>query len=200
MESTLKSHDVVRRRDSVATRQALLDAARELFGAKGYDGTSLREIGERAGVDASLIARYFGNKVALYSATLQAEGSSDDGSEDRTDVDALVRRLLLRVESRGLGPLLQALSEPDVDPDIRQTSREHMQRRVIGPLAERMRRECIDMPELRAEILLATVLGVMTIRSTSSLEVLANAEHEDIVEILRPALNAVVGCAEANPE
>jgi len=108
---------------------------------------------------------------------------------------------LLRVENRGLGPLLQALSEPDVDPDIQQTSREHMQRRVIGPLAERMRRDGIDdMPELRSEILLATVLGVMTIRSTSSLEVLANAEHEDIVGILRPALNAIVGRAEANPE
>ncbi|MGI8484039.1 MAG: TetR family transcriptional regulator [Thermomicrobiales bacterium] len=189
----MKSHETVRRRDSVATRQALLDAARELFGSKGYDGTSLREIGERAGVDASLIARYFGNKVALYSATLQAEGSSDDGSEDRTDVEALVRRLLLRVESRGLGPLLQALSESDVDPDIRQTAREHMQRRVLGPLEERMRREGVGMPDLRADILLATVLGVMTIRSTSSLDVLAGAEHEDVVEILRPALNAIVG-------
>ncbi len=193
MESIVKSHETVRRRDSVATRQALLDAARELFGSKGYDGTSLREIGERAGVDASLIARYFGNKVALYSATLKAEGSSDDGSEDRTDVEALVRRLLLRVESRGLGPLLQALSESDVDPDIRQTAREHMQRRVLGPLGERMRREGVGMPDLRADILLATVLGVMTIRSTSSLDVLAGADHEDVVEILRPALNAIVG-------
>ena len=193
MESTVKTHETVRRRDSVATRLALLDAARELFGSKGYDGTSLREIGERAGVDASLIARYFGNKVALYSATLQAEGSSDDDSEDRTDVEALVRRLLLRVESRGLGPLLQALSESDVDPDIQQTAREHMQRRVLDPLTDRMRREHVDLPELRADILLATVLGVMTVRSNSSLDVLANAEHDDVVAILRPALNAIVG-------
>ncbi len=195
MASVTKSHESVRRRDSVATRQALLDAARELFGSKGYDGTSLREIGERAGVDASLIARYFGNKVALYSATLEAEGSSDEGSEDRTDVDALGRRLLLRIDTQGLGPLLQALGETEVDPDIQRTAREHMQRRVLGPLAERMRREGVDFPELRADLLLATVLGVMTIRSTSSLEMLAEAEHEDILEILRPALYAIVGRA-----
>jgi AcrR family transcriptional regulator len=182
-----------RRRDSVATRQALLDAARELFGTKGYDGTSLREIGERAGVDASLVARYFGNKVALYSATLEAEGSIDDGSEDRTDLKALLRRLLLRVDSRGIGPIMQALSESDVDPEIRRSARDHMQRRVLGPLIERMRQEGIDAPELRADLLLASLIGIMTVRATASLEVLGRSDHEEVIETVFPALNAIVG-------
>lgn len=182
-----------RRRDSATTRQALLDAARELFGTKGYDGTSLREIGERAGVDASLVARYFGNKVALYSATLEAEGSIDDGSEDRTDLEALLRRLLLRVDSRGMGPIMQALSESDVDPEIRRSARDHMQRRVLGPLIERMRQEGIDAPELRADLLLASLIGIMTVRAAASLEVLGRSDHEEVIETVFPALNAIVG-------
>jgi len=204
MASTMNSSDTVavaaavRRRDSVATRQALLDAARELFGTKGYDGTSLREIGERAGVDASLVARYFGNKVALYSATLEAEGSIDDGSEDRTDLEALLRRLLLRVDSRGMGPIMQALSESDVDPEIRRSAREHMQRRVLGPLTERMRQEGVDLPELRAELVLSTLIGIMTVRATASLEVLGRADHEEVIATVFPALNAIVGGAQTD--
>lgn len=206
MASTMNSSDTVavavaaavRRRDSVATRQTLLDAARELFGTKGYDGTSLREIGERAGVDASLVARYFGNKVALYGATLEAEGSIDDGSEDRTDLEALLRRLLLRVDSRGMGPIMQALSESDVDPEIRRSAREHMQRRVLGPLIERMRQEGIDAPELRAELVLSTLIGIMTVRATASLEVLGRADHEEVIATVFPALNAIVGRAQTD--
>jgi AcrR family transcriptional regulator len=61
-----------RRRDAAATRRALLDAARELFDARGFRGTTVRGIGERAGVDPALIARYFGGKAELYQAVLDA--------------------------------------------------------------------------------------------------------------------------------
>ena len=54
-----------RRRDSDATRAALLGAARDLFARHGFDAVTVRDRGEHAGVDASLIARYFGSKAAL---------------------------------------------------------------------------------------------------------------------------------------
>jgi AcrR family transcriptional regulator len=47
-------------RDAAASKQALLEAARSLFGQRGFKSTTIRDIGERAGVDAALIARYFG--------------------------------------------------------------------------------------------------------------------------------------------
>ena len=72
-----------RRRDAGATRQALLDAARELFDAHGFRGTTVRAIGERAGVDQALIARYFGGKAELYQAVLDRDHvqPADEGSE-----------------------------------------------------------------------------------------------------------------------
>ena len=49
-----------RRRDAATTRVRLLDAARELFLARGYDAIGLREVAAKAGVDVTLIRRYFG--------------------------------------------------------------------------------------------------------------------------------------------
>ncbi|MFD9659211.1 helix-turn-helix domain-containing protein [Streptomyces mirabilis] len=34
-----------------------------LFAERGFDRTTIRDIGERAGVDPALIARYFGSKT-----------------------------------------------------------------------------------------------------------------------------------------
>jgi TetR/AcrR family transcriptional regulator len=60
-----------RRRDAQASRRAILDAAEEAFSARGYDGTSLGEIGRRAGVSAALPNYFFGGKEALYRAVLE---------------------------------------------------------------------------------------------------------------------------------
>ena len=62
-----------RSRDAAASKDALLQAAQTLFGEQGFEGTTIREIGERAGVDAALIARYFGSKADLYIAAVAAE-------------------------------------------------------------------------------------------------------------------------------
>ena len=66
-----------RTRDAAATKQALLRAAQSLFGQGGFEGTTIRDIGDRAGVDAALIARYFGSKADLYIAAVVAEGQGD---------------------------------------------------------------------------------------------------------------------------
>lgn len=59
------------KRDPDATREALLTAAAELFSARGYSGTSVRELAERAGVTKSLIHHHFGGKEGLWHAVLE---------------------------------------------------------------------------------------------------------------------------------
>jgi len=56
-----------RRRDSAATREAVLLAAREVFTRLGYDRAGIREIAAGAGIDARLIGRYFGSKEKLFA-------------------------------------------------------------------------------------------------------------------------------------
>ena len=54
-----------RARDPEATRQALLDAAIELFGTAGFDATSVQSIADRAQVTKGGFYHHFGSKQAL---------------------------------------------------------------------------------------------------------------------------------------
>ncbi len=82
-------------RDPERSREAILDAAEHLFAEKGYEETSLQEIGQHAGVSRGTPNYFFGSKEQLYGAVLdrlfEAEQSSvlqslpsqeDDGVED----------------------------------------------------------------------------------------------------------------------
>lgn len=51
-------------------REQILDAAESLFARKGFDPTTIKEIGAAAGQNPALLYYYFGNKEALYRAVL----------------------------------------------------------------------------------------------------------------------------------
>jgi len=52
------------------TRGAVLEAAEELFSARGFDGTRLEDIAERVGIRRASIVYYFKDKRELYEAVL----------------------------------------------------------------------------------------------------------------------------------
>jgi AcrR family transcriptional regulator len=56
-----------RQRDPERTRARILDAAKAEFGAKGFAGTRVSDIADRAGVNKQLISYYFGGKEGLYT-------------------------------------------------------------------------------------------------------------------------------------
>ncbi|MGY2061462.1 helix-turn-helix domain-containing protein, partial [Nocardia gipuzkoensis] len=63
-----------RKRDSGATRAAILGAAQELFAERGYERATVRDIAARAGVNQALLFRYFGNKDELFRAAIADRG------------------------------------------------------------------------------------------------------------------------------
>lgn len=62
-----------RNADGQRTRQAVLDAALDLFAEKGYFGTSLRDVASAVGVRESALYHYFPGKDALFTALLIEE-------------------------------------------------------------------------------------------------------------------------------
>jgi len=54
-------------------RQKIINAAKALFSEKGYAGTGLREIAERAGVSLGNIYNYFKNKEEIFSSIFNPE-------------------------------------------------------------------------------------------------------------------------------
>ena len=50
-----------------ATRAAILEAAKKIFAAKGFDAATVRDICTEAGANIALVSRYFGSKSGLYA-------------------------------------------------------------------------------------------------------------------------------------
>jgi len=77
--ATAASHRV--RMSGKERREQLLDIGRTLFADKGFDGTSVEEIADKAGVSKPVVYEHFGGKEGLYAVV----------------VDREVRRLLERI-------------------------------------------------------------------------------------------------------
>ncbi len=108
-----------RRPGSNATRDDILDAAEEIFAAHGYEGTSLRDIGTRANINAALIQYYFGSKAGLYKAIFVSRGGAL--VEERLKlIDALDRRT---GSPATVDEILRAFLIPFFTPDQRGSKR-----------------------------------------------------------------------------
>ena len=57
-----------RRARAERTRSAILRAARERFAAGGYERTTIRAVAADAGIDPSMVMRYYGSKQGLFTA------------------------------------------------------------------------------------------------------------------------------------
>lgn len=68
-------------------RGRILAAGRAAFAALGFDGTTLREVADRAGVQHQLIVYHFGTKLALWKAVV-----SDICAENKTWLAEIERK------------------------------------------------------------------------------------------------------------
>jgi AcrR family transcriptional regulator len=173
--------------DAGASRAALLEAARELFDEVGYERATTREIGARAGVDPSLIARYFDSKEGLFLAAIVEPG------DDEIDFDppALLAFLLERWDEHGHSPISRALASPALSGEMRRQVRDVIRRRVLEQLTEVLRERGVADPALRAELLVALAVGVATTRANGTLEELAAAPRDDVLASLTPLVEAL---------
>ena len=187
-----------RARDSTATRRSLLTAAQRLFGQKGYERTTTREIGTVAGVDPALIARYFGSKADLYLAAVAADrldGSAGTDDPDRVDAPfadlAEVADVVLRRSAEhGPGPTFQALVRDDASPEIRAAATARLVRRMVDPLTTEYAASGADRPGLRAQVAVAAVLGTALGHSLGWFDELAAVDPGELAALLVEALRA----------
>ena len=64
------SHTARIRADGVHTREQILQSAAQCFAECGFEGTSLRNIGEAAGINFQSIRYHFGSKEDLWEAVV----------------------------------------------------------------------------------------------------------------------------------
>ena len=82
-----------RRPGHADTRGEIVEAAKRVFAAKGYDGASLRAVAREAQVDPALVHHYFDGKASLFVAAMAlpfdprdvAQGHADPSSDPSSD-------------------------------------------------------------------------------------------------------------------
>jgi AcrR family transcriptional regulator len=168
-------------------RGLLLQAASTLFAERGFDRTTTREIAGQAGVDATLIARYFGSKTGLYLAALRFE-LGDGPPPDLLSPDRM-SALLGRLEARGPGPVFQAAVRAHEDEAVQTAAREALHARLVQPLRKRYEAAGLDRPQLRAEVTAAAFAGIALGRSSGSFDELSKVPADELVALVHDLLS-----------
>jgi len=60
---------------SIDKRTHIINAAIDLFAEKGFEGTSIRELAQKADVNVAMVNYYFGSKEKLFEALLEMKAS-----------------------------------------------------------------------------------------------------------------------------
>jgi AcrR family transcriptional regulator len=86
-------------KSKLSAKKSLLNTAITLFSNKGFDGTSVNDIVQQAGVNKRMVYHYFSNKAMLYqeALTYAYDGLSEFEQEtigDAQSLDDIVRRLI----------------------------------------------------------------------------------------------------------
>lgn len=163
-----------RRRDAAATKAALLDAARELFTERGFDATTVRDIAARAGVNQALLFRYFGSKDALFEAAMESPGF-------RLIAETPPEQLVAAVLDRLLAPDAPRAEHNPIYAALRSSVHERSSSVLRGQLGGEYRRALAGLTDaedadIRAELVLAWILGIGFVRSVLQQEPLASAD------------------------
>lgn len=191
-------------RDAALTRRALVRAARRRFATDGYRATTVRQIAADAKVNVALINRYFVSKEGLFEACMlrTSDELENQSSRPSKSIDEVIERLLAHVVDAPNGDdplqlLLLLRSSGDENADsIRRRTLEHFTRQLAGAAGWRADDHDTDTVLLRAQLAIATMLGVVMLRTSAAVQPVASAGADDLAEPLTQVLRVLLARAE----
>ncbi len=174
------------------TRERILAGARAGFGEAGLDGTTIRGIAARAGVDPALVHHYFGSKQQLFVAAMELP----------VDLDAVVPGLLAgppdELGYRIATFVLELWGAPHTRPLMLGIVRSAASDAVAAQLLRQILAEgpfaaiakAIDRPdaELRATLVGSQLVGLAMARYIVGAEPLASAPVEVVARAVGPTI------------
>ena len=183
---------------SEGTRRAILGAARATFAARGYEQTTIRAVAARAGVDASMVMRYFRSKAGLFTAAvtmdLQVPDLRSVSASRRGEL--LVRHFISRWEDPLHDDELIALLRTGVTSE---TVAERLQA-VLGQLiTEPIAALANERAAERGTLIAAQLLGLALCRYILRFEPLASLPADDVVAAVAPSVQRYLTRPAASP-
>jgi AcrR family transcriptional regulator len=184
-----------RQRNAAATREAILQSARQAFAKAGYAGAGVREIARGAGVTAMLVNRYFGSKEQLFAEAV---------AESMATTGVLAPQIASGdVSGKDLAAALVGITKADAAP---LEGFQIMLRSAASESAARIGREQIErhhqkhiaaalpgaLAPQRAAVMLSLIAGFQLMRQMLELSALAKADAKDLVKVLAPLFDQLL--------
>ncbi len=170
-------------------------AARALFAEAGFRGATMRGVARRAGVDSSLVHYFFETKEKLFAAAVEMPTPTPEmvelmGSKQGSPGQRMARLHLEHLfvdRNQAIMALLRAVLG---DPDSLPTLRTRIEQTLVPGVAD-----SLEAPDarLRSELTGALMTGLFIVRNIVGVEPLASAPVDDVVALLGPALDALLG-------
>lgn len=182
------------RRTSQETKAAILAAARERFGASGFQAATIRGIAADAGIDPSMVMRYFGNKDQLFAAAAEFDLKFPDLTElDRAEVGrSLVSHFLQRWEGDEALVILLRSSATNADAAQRM---QHIFAKQLQPLVATL--VPAGEARLRSGLVATQILGVAWCRFVLRLPAVVKMTRAEIVDWVGPTIQRYLGLPES---
>jgi AcrR family transcriptional regulator len=176
-----------RRRNAVATRSAILEAATSRFAFQGYERVGVREIAADAGVTAAMVNRYFLSKEGLFAEVIE-HAFSVHLEEDRANLaDSLARMLVYGREDKAndrhipLLLLLHSATEPRAAELLKTSLEQNMLRRLAETLGG-------SDADIRAAMIISQCIGFKILDQRLRTRALTEAQREKLVVLLAKIL------------
>lgn len=181
-----------RRPGNSDSRQAILAAARQRFGQRGYEGTSIRTVAEHAKVDAALVYHFFTSKEGLFEASMRDAvqpgelreavlAGGVDGMGER-----MVRAFLGLWENDPRRDQLASILRSAVSHQAAaEMVRRFMVNEVLVPIA---RTAGGSRPEVRAGLMGSQLIGLAFTRYVVEIPPVATMEVDDVVAAVAPTI------------
>ncbi|HET6743214.1 MAG TPA: TetR family transcriptional regulator [Kribbella sp.] len=166
------------------TRAAILAAARERFGADGYERATIRAIAADAAIDPAMVMRYYGSKERLFAAAAEFDIRLPDFGNIPLESlgEVLVRHFLARWEA---DDSLRVLLRTAVTNEV---AVQRMREIFAAQLEPTLRRHAVDSPEVRAGLVSTQMLGFALWRYILELPPIVTMPADEVVYWLGPTM------------
>ena len=151
-----------------ARKEAILEAAAELFAQRGYPATGIDEIGEAAGITGPGVYRHFDNKSSVLSEVVHRSVDKvvagvaavvDEGTTDWEVLEGLVANMITSVLDDRTGWAVVVREQRHLDPDAQRSliraHRLHLEEWVHALSSARP-----DLNDAEVRVIVHGVLGV----------------------------------------
>jgi AcrR family transcriptional regulator len=177
---------------SRAAREAILAAARRRFTDHGYDRTTIRLVAFDAGVDPSMVMRYYGSKDGLFAAALDMDLKLPDLSDlDKAQQADVLARHFVAMWSTDNGSALTLLLRSAVTHEAAAERLRAAFTEQVAPMVRTMHDATLGS-DVRAGPVSTHLLGFALTRYVPRIPPIVDLDDDDLVALAARTLHRIL--------